>query len=149
MLTLPGLPEETVERPCSAYTVVGLRDLLKAKGAPSVGPKAELSRRLAEFQDGPDLDLVDPWRDPMFLELMDSNSRQELMARCANEGLAVMGAKDELAMRLVESMFGGEVMFRRRGSKSEFYSGAWNRYVTRDDWSTGDAGESHVVEQFS
>ena len=85
-LTLPGLPEETTERPSTAYTVVGLRHLLKAKGAPSEGPKAELSRKLAEFQDGPDLDLVEPSSSLDFIELMETYSRRAVRRAGAPSG---------------------------------------------------------------
>lgn len=54
------------------------------------------------------------------------------------------GAKDQLVMRLLEDSYGECVVFRRRGSRSEFFSRAWARYVVRDDWATGDAGESCV-----
>lgn len=92
MLTLSRLSEETTERLSTAYTVVGLRDLLKVKGAPSQGPKAELSRKLAEFQDGPDLDLVETSSDPAYHELMKGNSRRDPVTRCAEEGIDVDGA---------------------------------------------------------
>lgn len=143
-LTLSGLSEETTERLSTAYTVVGLRDLLKAKGAPHGGPKAELTRKLAEFEDGPDLDLVEPSRDPAYQELMESNSSRDLVTRCAEEGIAVEGAKDELAIRILEHECGEGDLDRRRGSRSEFYSWTWDRFVTRDDRGTGDAGESYL-----
>lgn len=47
-------------------------------------------------------------------------------------------------MRLLEHEHGEGVWYRRRGFKSEFYSWTWDRYVTRDDWGTEDAGESYL-----
>lgn len=84
-LTLPGLPEETSERLSTACTVVGLRDLLKAKSAPSEGPKAELSRKLAEFRDGLVFTLVEPSRDPAYVELMRTYFWRDLVTSCARK----------------------------------------------------------------